>query len=108
MEDLILKITEIDKTSISFKCILEGSDYHIDDMPSYRFDLCDFEDVDSVDELIKRVSVSAFTIAQQQKARELIMNSPVAQLDLSPLLDKEIIMTAAEAYSSDNFQVTHD
>lgn len=104
--NIIIKIVEVGSDSIKFKCIHEGSDYNIDDMPSYNFSLVDFADVDSIPALLQRIAVSAFAIADVQRAQETFKESPVAKLDLTKVLDREIVISLQEAYASDNFQVT--
>lgn len=102
--NVIFKIVAVHPTAVEFKCILEGSDYHIDDMPTLRFDLTNFADVSSMEEIKKRIGVTAFMIANQQKAQEDFLKNKASEWDLESLLDKEISMSLYEAYSSDNFQ----
>lgn len=102
--NVIFKIVAVHPTAVEFKCILEGSDYHIDDMPTLRFDLTNFADVGSMEEIKKRIGVTAFMIANQQKAQEDFLKNKASTWNFEELLDKEISMSLHEAYSSDNFQ----
>lgn len=106
--NLILKLVTQNSDYIEFKCILEGSEYHIDDMPTYRFDLLNYGEVDSVPELIKRIGVAAFSVAEMQYAKEKLQEAPVSKLDLSKIMDKEIRLSLQEVYSGTNFQVTQN
>lgn len=106
--NLILKIVNQTPEYIEFKCILKGSEYHIDDMPSYRFDLVNYGEIDNIPELIKRIGVAAFSAAQNQYALEKLQESPVSKLKLDSLLNREIVLTLQEVYSGTNMQVTQN
>jgi hypothetical protein len=102
--NVIFKIVGVEPTFILFKCILEGSDYHIDDMPTLRFDLTNFADVDKMEEVVKRLGASALMTANIQKAQEDFLKNKVCEWDFESLLDKEISMSPEEAYSSNNLK----
>lgn len=99
---IIIKIVSVDYKTIAFRAIFEGSDYHIDDMPAYNFDLCNTIEIDNREELLKRIGQAAWMVASRQEAEENIKEYPVSKLNLRELVDKEIEMTLADAYSGSN------
>lgn len=99
---IIIKIVSVDPKTIAFRAIFEGSDYHIDDMPAYNFDLCNTIEIDNREELLKRVATAAWAVAARQEQEENLKDYPVSKLNLRELVGKEIEMTLADAYSGNN------
>lgn len=99
---MIIKIVSVELTSVHFRAIFEGSDYHIDDMPSYKFDLCNTIEIDNREELLKRIGQAAWMVASRQESEENIRNSPVSKLNLRELVGTEIEMSLGVAYSGNN------
>ena len=99
---IIIKIVDVTNKAVSFRCIYEGSDYHIDDMPALNFDLTNFGEIDNREEFLKRIGQAAVMVAAQQDAAEHLEQSPVSRLNLRELVDQEIEMTMQEAYSGNN------
>lgn len=99
---IIMKIHEVHPSWIGFSCIFEDSDYHVDDMPTMRFDLVNFADIDNREELLKRMGQTAYMCAVRQDQEEHLRQSPVSKLNLKELENQEIEMTLAQAYSGSN------
>ena len=99
---MVLKISERGKGFILFKCVFEDSDYHVDDMPEYKFDLNLISDINNMDELIKRLGQAAYAQCCVQEAQEKIDDSPVGKIDFKDVIDKELVISLGEAYSGNN------
>jgi hypothetical protein len=67
-----------------------------------------FNEISDMVELLRRIAVSAFALAQEQEAKANFNQFPVSKLDFTKLLNRDIRISLKEAYSSSNFQVeTH-
>ena len=103
---VIIKIVSVENSHIQFRCIHEYSDYHIDDMPTYNFDLTNFADIDDRGELLKRIAQSAISVATSQEINENLGRRAVSKLKMRELINEEISMTVGEAYSGNNHKVS--
>lgn len=99
---VIIKITGKSDERVKFRCVYEDSEYNIDDMPEYNFDLVNLTEVDTMDKLLKEIGRSAWMVAARQELAENIKKQPVGQLDLSSLIDQEIALSLSDIYKDEN------
>lgn len=99
---VIIKIIRVTNEQVMFRCVFEDSEYHVDDMPTYNFDLINMCHIDTADKLIKEISRSAWMLAGRQEIVETMKNKPISKVDLKSLENSEHTMSLDEIYDDGN------
>ena len=95
---VIIKIDKVRPEQIEFRCVFEDSEYHLDDMPVYNFDLINFGEITDVNKILKEIGKAAYMIAGRQEAAEKLKAAPVNKLNLKSLVGQEFSMSVGEIY----------
>ena len=95
---IIIKLDRVMPERVEFRCKFDDSDYNIDDMPRHSFDLVDYAELKTVEDIMKVIGKAAYMICNRQQAEENLKKTPLAKLDLNSLVGKEVSLTLGEVY----------